>query len=101
MTGDYSANNILYHDDKIIYPGNYANAVFLIALNSSAALGKATLYLVILGLEATEDGASIVRLDSIADDTYPKLSKTTSGRLYVVWSKQMTALIRANIFKLY
>ena len=103
VTEEYSSNNILYHNGKILYPENYANATFLIALNSSVTLGKATLYLVMLGTEVTAAGVSIVRLDlsTTSDEVYPKLERTTSGRLYVVWSKTANALIRANTFKLH
>lgn len=103
VTGEYNANNILYHNGKLLYPENYANTAFLIALNSSVSLGKATLYMAILGAESTAAGVSIVRLDSsaAASELYPKLERTTSGRLYVVWSQSSTALIRANIFRLF
>lgn len=103
VTGEYNANNILYHNGKLLYPENYANTTFLIALNSSSTLGKAALYMAMLGTESTAAGVSIVRLDSsaAASELYPKLERTTSGRLYVVWSKDSTALIRANIFRLF
>lgn len=99
VTENYNAANVLNFGGQQLYPDVFSNSTFLVALNGSATLGKASLYLVVFGASGTKP--AIVRLDATTDSTYPKLDTTASYRVYAVWSASATAVVHASVFRLY
>lgn len=99
VTAEYSADNVLTFDGKQMYPNSFTSSAFLIILNGSASIGKGTMYLVVFG--AADATPAIIHLGGDTTGAYPKLAKTASNRIYVVWSATATAGIHANMFKMY
>lgn len=99
ITETYVSGNSLSFNNKNLTPDNYPNSVFLVILNSSVSMGKATAYIVMLGTTPDSSGISLVRLDT-NEDKVPILTKLQTGGAGVIWSGSATALIRANILKL-
>jgi hypothetical protein len=99
VTAEYSADNVLSFDGAQLYPGSFQNCAFLAVLNSAASTGKQSVYLIIMG--AADAAPVLIKIDGGSDTLYPKLAKTSSNRVYAVWSTSATAGIHTSLFKLY
>lgn len=99
VTDAYSADNVLSFSGSQLYPGSFQNCVFLALLNSAASTGKQSVYLIIMG--AADAAPVLIKIDGGSDTLYPKLAKTSSNRVYAVWSTSATAGIHTSLFKLY
>ncbi|WP_050638824.1 MULTISPECIES: hypothetical protein [Clostridia] len=99
VTAEYSADNVLSFAGSQLYPGNFTNCAFLAVLNSTASTGKQSVYLIIMG--AADAAPVLIKIDGGSEALYPKLAKTSSNRVYAVWSTAATAGIHTSLFKLY
>ena len=99
VTEEYSADNVLSFAGSQLYPGNFSNCTFLAILNSTATTGKQSVYLVIMG--AADAAPVLIKIDGGSESLYPKLAKTSSNRIYAVWSTTATAGIHTSLLKLY
>lgn len=99
VTDAYSADNVLSFSGSQLYPGSFQNCAFLALLNSAASTGKQSVYLIIMG--AADAAPVLIKIDGGSDTLYPKLAKTSSNRVYAVWSTSATAGIHTSLFKLY
>lgn len=99
VTDAYSADNVLSFSGSQLYPGSFQNCTFLALLNSAASTGKQSVYLIIMG--AADAAPVLIKIDGGSDTLYPKLAKTSSNRVYAVWSTSATAGIHTSLFKLY
>ena len=99
VTAEYSADNVLSFAGAQLYPGNFSNCAYLAVLNSTVTTGKQSAYLIIMG--AADAAPALIKIDGGSESLYPKLAKTSSNRVYAVWSTSATAGIHTSLFKLY
>ena len=99
VTDAYNAANVLTFGGAQIYPGNFTNCAFLAVLNSTATSGKRSVFLIIMG-EADAEPA-LVKIDGGTETLYPRLTRTSSYRVYPIWTTSVTMGIHVSLFKLY
>lgn len=98
VTNAYSSSNILTFEGSVINGANFANGAFLVILNASATTGRSSMYLLILGANAT---AYYYWLIGTSDEAYhPVIGTTGSGSPYIYWSASLSATVYASTFKL-
>lgn len=100
VTNAYSSENFLRYDGDVIRPlsSNLQNSVWLIVLHGTVTTNSASLYIVVIG---TTQGDTAVMEIGHSGAIFPEVRKDANGSLYVAWSGDRTAFIRANLFKLY
>lgn len=99
VTDAYDAANVLTFAGAQLYPGNFTNCAFLAILNSTVTTGSQSVYLIIMG--ASDAAPVLIKLDSGTETLRPRLTKTSSDRIYPVWTASATIGIHTSLLKLY
>ena len=99
VTDAYDAANVLTFAGAQLYPGNFTNCAFLAILNSTVTTGSQSVYLIIMG--ASDAAPVLIKLDSGTETLRPRLTKTSSNRIYPVWTASATIGIHTSLLKLY
>lgn len=100
VTNAYSSENFLRYDGDVIRPlsSDLQSSAWLIALHGTVTTSSASLYIAVIG---TTQGDTAVMEIGRSGTIFPEVRKDSNGSLYVAWSGERTAFIRANFFKLY